>query len=64
MKVYSSPNLTMVGHMKNVLDAHDIACDIRVEFRGGRLARLKVGSVSSDRELLADGCEVDHVELE
>ncbi|MDA2928397.1 DUF2007 domain-containing protein [Acidobacteria bacterium AH-259-O06] len=33
MKVYSSPNLAMVGHFKNVLEMYSIACDIRGEYR-------------------------------
>ena len=40
MKVYSSPNLTMVGHLKNVLEARGIACDIRGEFRGAAMGEL------------------------
>ncbi len=40
MKVYSSPNLAMVGHLKNVLEMHDIACDIHGEFRGVALGEL------------------------
>ena len=40
MKVYSSPNLTMVGHLKNVLQSHEIACDIRNEFLGAIVGQI------------------------
>ena len=33
MKVYSAPNLAMVGNMKNILEIHGIACEIRGENR-------------------------------
>ena len=33
IKVYSSANLAMVHHLKNVLEMHDIACEIRGESR-------------------------------
>ncbi len=40
MKVYSSPNLTMVGHLKNVLELRGIACSIRGEFAGAAIGLL------------------------
>ena len=40
MKVYSSPNLTMVGHLKNVLELRGIACSIRGEFGGAAVGLL------------------------
>ena len=40
MKVYSSPNIAMVGHFKNVLEMNGIACDIHGEFRGAGLGEL------------------------
>ena len=32
MKVYTSPDLPMVGHMKNILESHGIACTIQKQF--------------------------------
>ncbi len=40
MNVYSSPNLSMVGHFKNVLETHEIACYISGESRGGAVGDL------------------------
>lgn len=40
MNVYSSPDLSMVGHLKNTLEAHGIACQIRGEIRGGLVGEL------------------------
>lgn len=37
MKVDSSPNLMMVGHMKQVLDGHGIVCAIHREFEGAAI---------------------------
>jgi len=37
VKVYSSPNVTLVYHFKNVLETHGIACDVRHEFLVGTL---------------------------
>ena len=37
MKVYSSPNVAMVGHLKNVLEIHGIVCEVRGEYRDGEL---------------------------
>jgi len=34
MKVYSSPNPAMVGHLRIVLETQGIACDVRGEYRG------------------------------
>ncbi len=34
MRVYSAPNMAMVAHIKNVLEAHDIPTAVRGEFRG------------------------------
>ncbi len=32
MKVYTSPDLPMVGHIKNILDSYGIACTIQKQF--------------------------------
>ncbi len=40
MKVYSSPNLAMVGHLKNVLETQGIPCNIRGEFGGAAAGML------------------------
>ena len=41
MKVYSSPNLAMVGHLKNVLELRGIACKIRGEFAGAVVNKFR-----------------------
>jgi len=33
MRVYSNPNLAMVGHFKNILENYGIVCEIRGENR-------------------------------
>ena len=33
MKIFSSPDQAMVGHLKNLLGMHDITCTIRGEYR-------------------------------
>jgi Putative prokaryotic signal transducing protein len=40
MKVYSSENLAMVGNLKNILEGHGIACQIRGEFRGAAMGEI------------------------
>ncbi len=32
MKVYTSPDLPMVGHIKNILESYGIACTIQKQF--------------------------------
>ena len=34
MRIYSAPNMAMVAHIRNVLEAHEIPCTVRGEFRG------------------------------
>jgi len=40
MKVYSSPNLAMVTHLKNILATHEIASHVRGEFRGAAVGEI------------------------
>lgn len=40
MKVYAGPDLALVGHLKNVLDSHGIASDIRGLARGVGVGEL------------------------
>ncbi len=40
MNVYSSPDLAMVGHLKNILETHGIDCYIHGEIRGSLAGSL------------------------
>lgn len=38
--VYSAPSLLMAGHIRNVLEAHGIACVLKNEYLGGGAGEL------------------------
>jgi len=40
MKIYTSPNLTMVAHVKNILEAQNIKCMIRNQYSSAALGEI------------------------
>ena len=42
MKVYTSPDLPMVGHMKNILESHGISCTIQNQFSAAAVGDIPV----------------------
>jgi len=42
MKVYTSPDLPMVGHMKNILESHGISCTIQNQFSVAAVGEIPV----------------------
>lgn len=40
MKIYTSPDLPMVGHIKNILESHGIACIIQNQYSSAALGDI------------------------
>lgn len=40
MKVYTSPDLPMVGHVKNILESYGIACTIQKQFSSAAVGEI------------------------